>query len=622
MKRFTFALSLCLSLMLCAHSFAADTRQAARSEIIKLVSQLAQPAMSAPEADKAWSLEISGEVMGKKGSIHVAWDGKARHYASVDIPEVGKAQLAFGQGESWLFDSKHNKVYHSKHDAPTGDSLLTNMKAWQAAVGQVPMALGALMFLPVPDEMVLEKDEDGTIRLADEDKKNILEIRKGEADDKISLTLTGEYAGQLEISRWSQVPTSEFDKLLGMPAAAVKEEVEIEHLAGMYSTLVDFAAEALLVRVNPKSVPDPLAGIPRVEGVAIVKLKGTPEEMGRQHGTILKEAINYNMRRTLHGVGLVSTLETGKWFPSELANAWAAQEKYIPARYVQEIDALSDASGMPRDWGRSVNVFPELFHCSGLALCGSATVGGKLIHGRVLDYMTQIGLQNTAVVMVFEPTDRNAWVSVGYAGQASTVTAMNDKGLSMGEMGGRGEGYLDGMPMSFMMREVVERFTTTKEALDWMRDTPRTCEYYYVLTDSKTKTMAGVASYAKKLAEEKGVPDFLVIEPGESYEQLPQAIEDAVLMSAGDRYDRLAQRIKEGHGKFDMESSWKALGKGVAMGSNLHTVLFAPETLDFWVANAGPEGQPAFTQPTAKLNLKTLLAQEPATQTSDAGSVK
>ena len=220
------------------------------------------------------------------------------------------------------------------------------------------------------------------------------------------------------------------------------------------------------------------------------------------------------------------------------------------------------------------------------------------------------------MVTVFQPEDRNAWVSISYAGICSTVTAMNEKGLAMGEMGGRGEGYLEGMPMSLMMREVVERFDKTDDALAWMQSIPRTCEYFFVLSDAKTKSMAGIASMAKKLAEERGVPDLKIIHPGEFEEHLPHPLEDTVLMSADKRYNCLADRVKEGYGKIDMQGAWDLMKGGVAMKSNLHTALFAPESLDFWIAQAGPEGEPAYTQGISKLNLRDLLAGDKPTQTS------
>jgi hypothetical protein len=55
---------------------------------------------------------------------------------------------------------------------------------------------------------------------------------------------------------------------------------------------------------------------------------------------------------------------------------------------------------------------------------------------------------------------------------------MNDQQLCLGEMGGCGEGAWYGKPMAQLVREVMERSSTLDEALDFMRRTPRTCEYY------------------------------------------------------------------------------------------------------------------------------------------------
>jgi hypothetical protein len=43
------------------------------------------------------------------------------------------------------------------------------------------------------------------------------------------------------------------------------------------------------------------------------------------------------------------------------------------------------------------------------------------------------------------------------------------------------------------------------------------------------------------------------------------------------------------------------------MKSNLHNVLFASQTLEFWVANAGV-GTPAANEPYTHYSLKNLLA--------------
>ncbi len=49
----------------------------------------------------------------------------------------------------------------------------------------------------------------------------------------------------------------------------------------------------------------------------------------------------------------------------------------------------------------------------------------------------------------------------------------------------------------------------------------------------------------------------------------------------------------------------------VAMKSNLHSVLFAPASTRFWVANASKDGQPAVTQPYRGFQLTELLTRVP-----------
>jgi hypothetical protein len=342
----------------------------------------------------------------------------------------------------------------------------------------------------------------------------------------------------------------------------------------------------------------------RVDGTRVLCLKGSPEEMGHQHGTLLKKEIHGLVDRILYGVGVGSSFEKGRWFFGEIEKAQARLNPFMDERYLREMDAMADAAGLQHEEVRLANFFPELFHCSGFALYGKATEGGHLYHGRILDYLRGLGLEQNAVVMVFQPEKGNAWVNVGYAGFIGSVTAMNEKHVAIGEMGGRGEGRWDGKPMAELLREVMEKANTLDEAVDIMRKGPRTCEYYYVISDAKSNRAVGIAATPDK---------FEIILPGQSHPLLPHAIPDAVLMSAGDRYEELAQRVQVGFGKFDARSSRDLMKRPVCMKSNIHCALFEPETLDFWVANADSENVAAHARFT-HYNLGELLRQEIASK--------
>ena len=337
-----------------------------------------------------------------------------------------------------------------------------------------------------------------------------------------------------------------------------------------------------------------------VDGTRVLFLKGTPEEMGRQHGTLMRSQVHNLVDRILYGVGVGSSFEKGRWFFGEIEAAQARLAPFIDERHLREMDALALASGNDPEEIRLANFFPELFHCSGFALMGGATVGGKMFHGRVLDYLRGVGLEQNATVVVTQPDLGNAWVNISYAGFVGSVTAMNEKHVAIGEMGGRGEGHWDGKPMAQLVREVMEKADTLEQAVAIMRKGPRTCEYYYVISDAKSKKAVGIAATPTK---------FDVVQPGEAHPQLPHPIKDAVLMSAGDRYEKLVERVQAGYGKFDAASARDLMTRPVCMNSNIHSVLFDPETLDFWVANADSASPAAHTRYTP-YNLAELLREK------------
>ncbi|MGO8930042.1 MAG: C45 family autoproteolytic acyltransferase/hydolase [Limisphaerales bacterium] len=339
-----------------------------------------------------------------------------------------------------------------------------------------------------------------------------------------------------------------------------------------------------------------------VDGTRVLVLKGTPEEMGRQHGVLMKKDIHQLVDHILFGVGVGSSFEKGEWVFGEIEAAQRRLNPFMDERYLREMDSLASAAGLPREEVRLANYFPEMFHCSGFAVYGKATADGQLYHGRILDYMRGMGLEQSAVVMVFQPDRGNAWVNVGYAGFIGSVTAMNEKHVAIGEMGGKGQGHWDGKPMAELVREVMENANTLDEAVEIMRKGPRTCEYYFVISDAKSNRAVGIAATSDR---------FETIEAGQSHPLLPHAIPDAVLMSAGDRYEELVRRVQADYGKLDAQGCRDLMKRPVCMTSNLHCALFEPGSLDFWVANADSQNAAAHTRFT-HYNLAEILQPEKA----------
>lgn len=381
----------------------------------------------------------------------------------------------------------------------------------------------------------------------------------------------------------------------------------------MKTTAVHAGLLALLVLLVPLAAALPAqtvarcgAGwLERIDGYPVLHLKGTPYEMGYQHGVLFKEHVLENARYLLDVKGEQGTLEWGplRVKPRALLQTIIdTQQRFVPDRYRDEIRGLAAGAGLSEEKAQLANFIPELFHCSGFALLNSATRDGTLYHGRVLDYGIDWRLQEHAVIVVAEPAGGIPFVNVTYAGFVGSVTGMNARQISIGEMGGGGIGHWEGVPMAWLIREALERAETLDDAIRIFRDSPRTCQYFYVIADAKTNRAVGM---------EASWDTFFTLEPGQFHPLLPKPVKDAVLLSAGERYDELARRAEAGYGTFTAATALRLMDRPVAMKSNLHNVLFEPASTRFWVANASPDLQPAADRPYQMFQLTELLNRQP-----------
>ena len=393
----------------------------------------------------------------------------------------------------------------------------------------------------------------------------------------------------------------------GMKARELdRAELEKQLTRGVRRALEVLAPSPLLTKPNQKGKKVDHGELRWVDGQRVVLLNGTPEQIGEAHAKLLRTEANRCIDSVMYAFGTAQTIATGRWFRDDLNAAYERLEKHIPERHKIETRALAAGLNMDPDLIEVVNVFPELFHCSGFALFGKATKDGKLYHGRVLDYMTTIGLQDAATTFIVAPEGMIPFANVGYAGFIGSVSGMNAEKISLGEMGGRGEGQWDGVPMATLMRRGLEECSSLAQVKELWEKNPRTCEYYYVFADGEDRSAVGVAATPEKLQ---------FVAPGEGHELLGDGIEDAVVLSAGSRLDELRKRVKTGYGSFDAESAQGLMCRPVAMASNLHNVLFVPEDGVLYIANADHK-HPAAERPYVKLDLLDLLKQMP--KSSDA----
>ncbi|WP_068469603.1 C45 family autoproteolytic acyltransferase/hydolase [Candidatus Protochlamydia phocaeensis] len=384
------------------------------------------------------------------------------------------------------------------------------------------------------------------------------------------------------------------------------------------------------------------------EGQRILHLKGSPYDMGYQHGSLLKADVTENIQRFIDERILTQSMqEPIKSFLTRLPSILP----YVPARLLEELRGVADGAGVPYEKVILLNVFPEMFHCTGLTVSGQATLQKELYHVRVLDYGAGKGLQNSAVLIVAEPERGIPFLNVSYAGFIGCITGMNAEKIAIGEIGGKGYGQWDGLPMAFLLRTLLERASSLEEIRKILAETPRTCEYFYVFSDGKNSQSLGVYATPQQLhfiepgssyslfdlssvlpahpdvyKVEKAVFNQLFVESslfqtvlyqdaqkekifGLIHHQLP----DCVILTGFTRpyrYPILIERLQARYGSIQVSDLQDMIKAPVACPTNLHNAIFAPGSLEVWIAHAGPNEELACDQPYHHFSLSDLLMQK------------
>lgn len=366
--------------------------------------------------------------------------------------------------------------------------------------------------------------------------------------------------------------------------------------------------------------------IERPDGQRVLHLKGTPYEMGFQHGRLLKDWVVKNCQRINDNQEAMGKEAVYKAYKVMRPLMHARLRPHIPKRFVEEMKGLAAGAGVKFSDVEAANLFPAAFHCSGMAFRGKATHDGSLYHVRILDYMTNLGVQDTSLVIIYEPNGYKRWLNVGFAGLVGSVTGMNQAQVAIGEMGGRGLLYWNGVPMTMLIRDALERAGDLDAALKIFRESKRTCEYYYVISDGKSNRARGIWATGKTFrswgfGDAYGFTEYdkpgvgaagnkvfvggsrvnrgkyhieVKGEGAKTYLALPPR--DAIVLSGFDRYQHFMKRMDANYGKIDAPRLIEMIKRPVSMKSNLHNAIFHPGSLTTWVAVASDKGEPACNQ--------------------------
>jgi len=222
------------------------------------------------------------------------------------------------------------------------------------------------------------------------------------------------------------------------------------------------------------------------DNITILHVNGSHYQMGFQHGALLREKVQENIRAFLHYAQDYLPL-------SDLLSYWNISKPYIPTKYIQEIQGIADGANISfYEIAQAIMAIEYLDHgCYGIAAWGIATKDGQLYHARSFDLPSTIqdpvsgrfAHENT-VLIVRNPDNGSASVCPSVAGSFHTGGGMNSEGVCLGiQICWSKDQTFEGNPYHFRIQEVLDSAKTAEEALQIL-NTNRTHGFNFIVSQA------------------------------------------------------------------------------------------------------------------------------------------
>jgi len=357
-----------------------------------------------------------------------------------------------------------------------------------------------------------------------------------------------------------------------------------------------------------------------IEGQRVLRVWGTPSQMGHAHGALLREEILEVVEGYALDVIPPATLDA--------AGPLYATVAHIPPRLRQEAEGIvagmKSAGGvhverLGRDLQTSdllvLNAMTDLLAigCSSVSAWGAATEGAASLAGapiivRNLDWSEDPQLLENQVIIVYRPdaADRQPVVSVAFAGYIGCLSCMNEAGVTALFNMGYGEGAASPVealagfaPANLLLRDALERddidgdgHATSDDIEAAWREEQHAGSYILHLLEPRRE---GTEAPARVLEVEA---DGVVAR---------QASDDALgdhLMAATNhlrrkteprscsRYERIERRTDAQEQHFQREELWE-LGRELRLPQVVYSLLVEPESrrLAVWLRRPGQRAE-------------------------------
>jgi hypothetical protein len=338
-----------------------------------------------------------------------------------------------------------------------------------------------------------------------------------------------------------------------------------------------------------------------VNGVPVLTLEGTAEEIGSQFAELaLKPADKPLLGRV---DSYMKQIGWEKQFPTMIKFADLVYVQF-PKNNQTELNTACKAAKVDRKLMTALNAIPDLAKMGGCSTLvvepGRSSTGGPLF-GRNLDWPPFEKLPDYTMVTVFKVPGRHAVAAVGFPILLGVLSGMNDAGLclTINEISESKDGSkspnLNGTPMLFLFRKILEECTTIEEAEKMLKEHQRTTWFCLTACDEKGGCVLEVTP--RNVVRRNGVKDVCCCTNHFRTEEL--CVDEKC-----DRYPKL-EAVQKADNKLAVADVAKALDSVNRGRATIHTMVFEPKDRVLHLAYAGEKG--STKKPLTKLDLKPLF---------------
>lgn len=339
--------------------------------------------------------------------------------------------------------------------------------------------------------------------------------------------------------------------------------------------------------------------------IRVLETNGTPYEIGYQHGVLLRKEIQDN-------IGFLFDSAVDKFHFEELFDeCYERMRPFIPQDYIDEMHGLAHGSRLPLKVIHGIHALPEIGEwggkkriakvikqmmsgelgtsCSNLSASSFATKDGRMYTVRILDWgLHRISrLHQYPLIHICNPIGAIPFINIGWIGFIGAISGINKEGITLGEMG-YGDipnETLHGTPMPFLLREVLAKAKNLSNVRNIIKSNPGTNSFVFLMSDGKTKE---AEMYIRDRER------FLVFKAGEKVVDRKNNILPIKNIVFGGHYgDKMQNILTQKYGEINPEILMKEIIPAIAMPSNFQNVIYSPDNLEFWVANAKSKSERA-----------------------------